>query len=148
MVKFTLYSHSQAGADANLQNSMGDTPLHKAASTGRKVKHKGSSCCHVIVLYHPSIILPAGEHPQTHKAKTGNPPWTCHQSITGNTERSRSHQGEFRDSNKPKYACFWTMAGNPHTQGKYTDSREWWNWRPSCREAAALTAEVKLMTTV
>ncbi len=30
----------QAGADANLQNNMGDTPLHKAAYTGRKVKHQ------------------------------------------------------------------------------------------------------------
>lgn len=30
--------HLQAGADANLQNSMGDTPLHKAAVTGQKVK--------------------------------------------------------------------------------------------------------------
>nr|XP_029133456.1 oxysterol-binding protein-related protein 1-like [Labrus bergylta] len=26
----------KAGADANLQNNMGDTPLHKAAYTGRK----------------------------------------------------------------------------------------------------------------
>lgn len=30
----------QAGADANLQNNMGDTPLHKAAYSGRKVRHE------------------------------------------------------------------------------------------------------------
>lgn len=39
--KYTLYSlygtQLQAGADVNLQNDMGDTPLHKAASAGRKV---------------------------------------------------------------------------------------------------------------
>lgn len=27
----------QAGADVNLPNNVGDTPLHKAAFTGRKV---------------------------------------------------------------------------------------------------------------
>lgn len=39
--KHTLYllygTQLQAGADVNLQNDMGDTPLHKAASAGRKV---------------------------------------------------------------------------------------------------------------
>lgn len=40
-VKFTIWNilHLQAGADSNLQNNMGDTPLHKAAYTGRKVTH-------------------------------------------------------------------------------------------------------------
>lgn len=37
-VRLLLEIHLQAGADANLQNNMGDTPLHKAAFTGRKVK--------------------------------------------------------------------------------------------------------------
>lgn len=32
-------SHVQAGADANLTNNVGDTPLHKAAFTGRKVDY-------------------------------------------------------------------------------------------------------------
>lgn len=30
--------HLQAGADVNLQNNLGDTPLHKAAYAGRKVR--------------------------------------------------------------------------------------------------------------
>lgn len=29
----------QAGADVNVLNDMGDTPLHRAAFTGRKVKY-------------------------------------------------------------------------------------------------------------
>lgn len=32
--------HLQAGADVNLQNNLGDTPLHKAAYAGRKVRIK------------------------------------------------------------------------------------------------------------
>lgn len=31
----------QAGADVNVLNDMGDTPLHRAAFTGRKVKYFG-----------------------------------------------------------------------------------------------------------
>lgn len=31
--------HVQAGADANLTNNVGDTPLHKAAFTGRQVHY-------------------------------------------------------------------------------------------------------------
>lgn len=38
--KLLYGTHLQAGADANLQNNMGDTPLHKAAYSGRKVKHR------------------------------------------------------------------------------------------------------------
>lgn len=37
MAKGFNESHVQAGADANLTNNVGDTPLHKAAFTGRKV---------------------------------------------------------------------------------------------------------------
>lgn len=32
--------HLQAGADVNLPNNVGDTPLHKAAFTGRKVRRR------------------------------------------------------------------------------------------------------------
>ena len=33
-----MYTYSlQSGADANIPNTTGDTPLHKAAFTGRKV---------------------------------------------------------------------------------------------------------------
>lgn len=31
----------QAGADVDVLNDMGDTPLHRAAFTGRKVKYGG-----------------------------------------------------------------------------------------------------------
>lgn len=39
--------HFQAGVDVNLQDMLGDTPLHKAACTGRKVRlcdHKATAC--------------------------------------------------------------------------------------------------------
>lgn len=34
----------QAGVDVNLQDDIGDTPLHKAAFTGEKVKKKKNMC--------------------------------------------------------------------------------------------------------
>lgn len=39
MAKDRTESHVQAGAEANLTNNVGDTPLHKAAFTGRKVHY-------------------------------------------------------------------------------------------------------------
>lgn len=39
MAKDFTQSHVQAGADANLTNNVGDTPLHKAAFTGRQVRY-------------------------------------------------------------------------------------------------------------
>lgn len=39
MAKDFTESHVQAGADANLTNNVGDTPLHKAAFTGRQVRY-------------------------------------------------------------------------------------------------------------
>lgn len=35
---FILRMHLQAGADVNLQNNLGDTPLHKAAYARQKVR--------------------------------------------------------------------------------------------------------------
>lgn len=56
-------TYLQAGADANLQNNMGDTPLHKAAYTGRKVKKKTSLPQYLSIYYNNRCCIVTFDNP-------------------------------------------------------------------------------------
>uniref|UniRef100_A0A7N5JQM2 Oxysterol binding protein like 1A n=1 Tax=Ailuropoda melanoleuca TaxID=9646 RepID=A0A7N5JQM2_AILME len=47
----------KAGAEVNVLNDMGDTPLHRAAFTGRKVKIFHVQCLQVKYLEHQSHVF-------------------------------------------------------------------------------------------
>lgn len=47
---------------------------------------------------------------RTHRLKVGNKPWTGHQSMAGHTPFTFTPWGNFRVTNWPKFAGFWTCA--------------------------------------
>lgn len=65
--------HLQAGADVNLQNNLGDTPLHKAAYAGRKVRiERGKSNASLQVCKSDVCTVNCGVPPSSNLMSAGS----------------------------------------------------------------------------